>query len=221
MAPNYERSIFAETLETVLRPFGYTIHSLRGKPFSLDGQKIDRLEASLTILAFTALNQEELTTVTTHLKAMVYEQRMLIYAGLIAMGAQRQLIDSFLAPQRAWEIAVEVRDTTHRWLLSHRSEDDLLRRGRLLRLTGASATVVAPATPVGGIIMAEALDSYDEGVALHAVGLELDDRARLETAALCYDRALRLLGTLAPSVTATEAWRYWQAEIAVQRDQLS
>jgi hypothetical protein len=211
---NDDRSIFAVTLQELLQPFGYTIHSLRGKPFSLPGPKMDRLEASLTSLAFTGLNQIELSTITTFLKT-TREQRMLLYAALIAMGSQRQLIDSFLPSDRAWAIALEVRAATHQWLMQHPSEDDLMRRQRLRRMgVGATVTSTAP----GGIVLAEALDSFDEGVALHTLGLELDDATRLEAALLCYERALRLLATLAPSVQAGDDYQFWHGEILAQRD---
>jgi len=216
MAGNGEQSIFAVTLDGILGKFGYTIHHLRSNPFNLDGNKIDRLEGSLTsIKTFPALNVEELTTITTFIKGMIFAERMLIYAALIAMGSQRQLIDGFLPAPRAWEIAVEVRDATHRWLLAHRSEDDLLRRQRLRRLSGNGA-----AAPVGGTLLAEALDAYDEGMALHTVGIELDDRDRLRAAAHCYDHALALLGSLAPTLQAAPDWQFWHHEITTQRNLL-
>src|SRR5258708_10965990 len=101
MGATYDGSIFAVELEKVLNQHGYSIHRLRSKPFLLEGKKIDRLEANLSSLGTIAsLTHADLARVLDFVRSTSREQRIRVYAALIALGSQRQLIDSALTNKR-------------------------------------------------------------------------------------------------------------------------
>jgi hypothetical protein len=164
-----------------------------------------------------ALQEYELTQVVTELK-LTDEERLGLYAALIALGAQRLLLD-YLPPHRAWEIACEVRDAAFTWLREHRSGDDLFPRRRTLRTAPAASGEAGDNT-----LFVEALDAYDEGTQLSALGLFHGDsggRQMLERARLCLERATTLLHLMPDSQRGTEDWQYWAEQVEQARDLVS
>ncbi len=205
-----DQSIFAATLVDILSRNGrsYTLDDLRRKPFSLDAKKVDRLIASnVSSATLPALAHGDLMTIVLMLK-LGSDERRLLYGALIALGAQRLLLDYGLPTQRAWEIAVEVRDATTAWLAQHGGADDLLRRS----LQGQTTETGDEA------LFAAALAAYDRGVAQQALAFEsdaqTDNRIYLEQALVYLRHADAQLQAMSPASQKSEGWLAWHAEIA-------
>ncbi|HKD76984.1 MAG TPA: hypothetical protein VKB76_15870 [Ktedonobacterales bacterium] len=207
---SHNQSIFAATLVDILSRNGrsYSLDDLRRKPFSLDAKKIDRLIASnVSTTTLPALAHGDLMTIVLMLK-LGSDERRLLYGALIALGAQRMLLDYGLPSHRAWEIAVEVRDTTTAWLEQHGGADDLLRR------SSQGQTTEAGDEP----LLAAALEAYDRGVAQQALAFQVDAQADnhvyLEQALVYLRHADVQLQAMSPASQNTEGWRSWHADIA-------
>jgi hypothetical protein len=213
-------NIFAHELATILQHHHHLLMDLAKSPFSLERRKVSRLEKSFYSTEdgpeeLPALNQIELMTITMMLK-LNDDERFRLYAALIALGSQRMLLQ-YLSPQRAWEIACEVRNAAYEWLKDHRNDSDLFPRRRTVQ--GNSATGQHG-------IFADILDAYDEGVALSALGLfdSVKGKGLLRQALVCLERADYLLDLLPDSIQSGEDWHYWhqqvQAELATVRGEL-
>jgi hypothetical protein len=213
-------NIFAYELATILQHHHHLLIDLAKSPFSLERRKVARLEKSFYATEdgpeeLPALNQTELMTITLMLK-LKDDERFRLYAALIALGSQRMLLQ-YLSPQRAWDIACEVRDAAYKWLKDHRNDSDLFPRRRTVQGTG---------TPGQRGIFADILDAYDEGVALSALGLfdSIMGKDLLGQALVCLERADYLLDLLPDSIQVDEDWQYWhqmvQAELATVRGEL-
>jgi hypothetical protein len=203
-----ERSIFAAELAAILAVHGHTVDGLRRAPFTFDKQKVERLEASQhTLAVLPALSHGELMSIVLLLK-LRHEERLRLYAAPIALGTQRLLKD-YLSPQRAWEIACEVRDAALAWLRDHGSDDDLLRRRSLRGLRGDDASRATG----DDLLFAEALAIYDEGVTQAALGIFLGEtaagQAYLEQAIFLLERAQTLLQRLSPQRAENEDVSHW------------
>ncbi len=219
MDDGYRRSIFAHELAAVLAAHGYTIEGLRRAPFTFDKEKVARLQSSQrTIGQLPALSHHELMSIVLLLK-LSEEERLRLYAALIALGAQRLLLD-YLSGQRAWEIACEVRDAALAWLREHKSNDDLMRRRWTRGPVGTEDNVRQ--TGAAGIL-AQALDIYDEGTATAALGMLAPEgawgRAQLARALVLLERAKAILVEADMAEANGENGQYWSQEIdqALQR----
>jgi hypothetical protein len=215
MDESYRRSIFAFELAAVLALHNCTIESLRRAPFTFDKDKVARLDGSQRGVAqLPALSHHELMSIVLLLK-LREDERLRLYAALIALGAQRLLLD-YLPDQRAWEIACEVRDAALVWLRDHGSDDDLLRR-RGLRDASERERPAGDEAAVANAL-AQALDVYDEGIAAAALGmLEPESawgRERLERAASLLERAEMLLALIDGAADDDDEQRqYWAREV--------
>lgn len=205
-------NIFAAELEAVLRAHGTTIAALVRQPYMLDRRKVERLDASLNdVSQLPALNHGELMTIVLLLKPTPEEQ-LRLFAALIALGTQRLLLD-YLSEPRAWEIACEVRDAAVQMLRDHRDGDDLFPRRRTLR------GVVPEPERAGGeaVLFAEAVDAYDEGIALAALAIDrggLAGEHLAQRAVLALERAEALMRLLPPAMQTNDAdWQFWYGEI--------
>jgi hypothetical protein len=210
--PTPSANIFAAELEAVLRAHGTTIAALVRQPFSLDRRKVERLDASLNdVSQLPALNHGELMTIVLMLKP-TEEERLRLFAALIALGTQRLLLD-YLTEQRAWEIAGEVRDAAVQMLRDHRDGDDLFPRRRTLR-----RGVPEPERVEGeATLFNEAIDAYDEGIALAALSIDRGGMAGehlAQRAVLALERAEALMRLLPPQFQHNEDWQFWYGEIA-------
>src|SRR5258706_276132 len=84
----YRGSIFAHELAAVLGRHDCTIESLRRAPFTFDKEKVARLDGSQRGVAqLPALSHGELMSIVLLLK-LSEEERLRLYAALIALGAQ-------------------------------------------------------------------------------------------------------------------------------------
>lgn len=214
MSESYRRSIFADELAAVLQRHGHTIESLRRTPFTFDKEKVARLDGSQRGVAqLPALSHGELMSIVLLLK-LSEEERLRLYAALIALGAQRLLLD-YLSEQRAWEIACEVRDAALAWLKEHHSDDDLLRR-RWLR-SGDRGERTETEEERATSALAQALDAYDEGVAAAALGMLTPENAwgreHLGRAMGHLERAETLLAEADASLVSDEDRQYWMQEV--------
>lgn len=209
-----QRSIFATELAAILASHGYTVEGLRRAPFTFDKQKVERLEASQRSLMYLpALSHGELMSIVLLLK-LHEDERLRLYAALIALGTQRLLLD-YLPPQRAWEIACEVRDAALTWLRDHGTDDDLLRRRSLREINGMDINANLHATS-DDMLLTEAMTSYDEGIAAAALGLFMGETAmgrhHLERAAFLLERTKTLLQNLSPNASTSDVGTYWARE---------
>ncbi len=211
-------SIFAEALDATLRAHGYSMSDLRREPFDLDGQIVDRLEASLhDVKPLPALSRKDLMIVTIKLKMDEGEQTR-ISAALLGLETQRFLLDNSLPAQRAWEVASEVRDIAVRKKQERGDMGDLplarARRGIPEEKRGEASGKGAQGVPGEEVIFDEALDAHDSGVAHQALLLswQLDEHHHLQTALHHLERAEALMRMLSPATQASDDWRYWYGE---------
>jgi hypothetical protein len=210
--PTPSANIFAAELEAVLRAHGTTIAALVRQPYMLDRRKVERLDASLNdVSLLPALNHGELMTIVLMLKP-TEEERLRLFAALIALGTQRLLLD-YLTEQRAWDIAGEVRDAAVQMLRDHHDGDDLFPRRRTLR-----GGVPEPGRTEGeATLFNEAIDAYDEGIALAALAIDRGGMAGehlAQRAVLALERAEALMRLLPPQFQHNEDWQFWYGEIA-------
>lgn len=221
-ASQYRRSIFAETLAEVVGAHGKQLVELTHVPISLETRRVTRLVISLRSSAnMPGLNPGEINSIVFGLR-LTDNERLRIYAGLIALGSQRELL-YYLSEDRAWQIAMQVRESTYQWLLDQRNKgSDPTRRwhGTTEDLEDVQDGQVGALAP--------ALDAFDEGTRLQALAALSSDgeieRLRLEEALFHFTRAARLLDMLAPSVRAAEEWAFWRHAVSTAqidvRDQL-
>ncbi len=178
-------------------------------------KKITRLERSLFPTTegpdeLPALNHGELMTIVLVLK-LNEDECLHIYAALIALGTQRLLLD-YLIPQRAWEIAVEVRDAALVWLRTHSSDADIFPRRRSKKMPFFQGSD----EELKDELIAEALDAYDEGASLSALGQFRGDSGRrnlLKQAELCLEHAEMLLLLVPESSREINDWQYWVDQV--------
>jgi hypothetical protein len=211
-ATSPQQSIFTAELVAVLTRRGHTVDGLRRVPFSFGTRTVDRLEESQRSLThLPGLSHGDLMTIVLLLR-LSEEERLRLYAALIALGAQRLLLD-YISPQRAWEIACEVRDAALVWLRTHGSEDDLLRRRSQRGITASESLE----TSDGALLLQAALEAYDEGVRAQALGMFLgetsDGRHSLERAVFYLERAEGLLQRLPSTGHANGESDYWLGEV--------
>lgn len=208
-APRFRRSIFAQTLAAILEAHGRNLDDLGRVPISLEGKRVARLASSLHNSAnMPGLNQGEINSIVFGLR-LTEDERLRIYAGLIALGTQRELL-YYLPEDRAWQIAEQVRDSAYLWLIEQRHKgDDPTRRWRGTSTDGDSARAEA---------FSEALDAFDEAMRLQTLGEISSDgeieRLRLEQAQFYLDRSARQLDALAPSIRSTEEWAFWRQAVS-------
>lgn len=220
--PTPSANIFAAELEAVLQAHGTSISALVRQPYQLDRRKVERLDASLRdVSQLPALNHGELMTLVLMLKP-TEEERLRLFAALIALGTQRLLLD-YLSPQRAWEIACEVRDAAVGMLRQHHDGDELFPRRRTLRGVPQPGRTEGEAT-----LFNEALDAYDEGVACTALAIDRGGVAGAhlaQKAVLALERAEALMRLLPDHIRQDDDWQFWYGEIikelAVARDELN
>src|SRR5260370_39470195 len=112
-------SIFAYELQNILQEQKQplSLSDLKRNPFSLDGKKVNRLVASLQRdKELPGLDQADFHTIVLGLNKLgskisfTSEECLRMYAALVALGVQRLMRD-YLASERAWTIANEVRCT--------------------------------------------------------------------------------------------------------------
>lgn len=205
-------NIFAAELEAVLRAHGTTIAALVRQPFSLERRKVERLDASLNdVSQLPALNHGELMTIVLMVKP-TEEERLRLFAALIALGTQRMMLE-YLSEQRAWDIACEMRDAAVLALRDQRDGNELFPRRRTLR-----GAVPEPGRTEGeATLFAEAIDAYDEGIALAALSIDrggLAGEHLTQRAVLALERAEALMRLLFPALAADDAdWHFWYGEI--------
>lgn len=219
----YSQSIFARELENIAEKHSWHLKDFGKSPLAFERRKVESLVESLhSVDRLPALSHEEIMSVVYGLR-LTKEERIRIYASLIALGVQRLML-TYLTDgraskreelteedcERAWKIAEEVREVAIGWVKQRREEGDDLFRGNV-----GAARQLAPA-----------LDAYDEGIVLSSLGQMRDSggegREFLEQAQVQFARALKALEQLSPSLRTTEDWVYWQQEVrkalaAVQR----
>jgi hypothetical protein len=210
----YSRSIFAYELENIAVRHQLHLSDFSKSPLVFDHHKVESLVKSLSsVERLPALSHEEIMSVVYGLQ-LKKEERIRIYASLIALGVQRLML-TYLTDgrslkrgevteedcERAWNIAEQVRDLALTWLEKRRDEGDDLFRGNV-----DTARQLAPA-----------LDAYDEGVALASFGQMKDGagegREVLMLAQVQLARALKLLEQLSPRLQTTDDWVYWHQEV--------
>jgi hypothetical protein len=205
--------VFAWELERVLMPYGYALDDLRRAPFALRPRNVDRLIQSLQgIKVLAALSHEDLQTIVIEIHTLTSEERLRLYAALIALGTQRLLLE-YLSDARAWEITDEVRQSAFAWLKGHGSEDDVLRQ-HVSEPTLSPLTVDADAA-----LFTEALDAYDEALALQAVALSMQHGKKMLTRA----QAILTYATQTLAESPTEngqqsAWQDWHHEFTLRTE---
>lgn len=233
----YERSIFAVELDSILHKRQLDLTALSRKPIVFSQKTVQRLVESLTHQKpLPALNQVEIMALVRHLN-LTQEEYLRIYAALLALGVQRLMLD-YLPPERAWQIADEVRRAT----LDAEKQNPLLSTDFITRRLGT----LSPASQTAKGIMSDAdvlnqpgddaqgqsiesdpleetLAHYDEGVRLFALGSQIS----VEDAQLIYSqaqvqlkRASRLLERLPLSIRESEDWQYWHGEMQKQLEAL-
>jgi hypothetical protein len=214
-SPSFRCSIFAQTLALILEAHGRRLDDLGHVPISLESKRVARLVSSLHSSAnMPGLNQGEINSIVFGLR-LTEDERLRIYAGLIALGTQRELL-YYMAEDRAWLIAVQVRDSVYLWLLEQRDKgNDPTRHWR-----GMSSE--ADSAPDG--VLSEALNAFDEATRLQTLGEFSADgeieRFRLGQAQFYLNRSARLLDALAPSVQATEEWAFWRQAVSKAEDEV-
>lgn len=229
----YGRSIFAVELDSILHKHKLDLTDLARKPLVFSQKTVQRLVESLTHQKpLPALNQIEIMALVRHLD-LTQEEYLRIYAALLALGVQRLMLD-YLPPERAWQIADEVR----RAILDAEKQnptlsiDFITRHARPLSLTpqmeimtDADTQILTDHSVQSQSIesdpLEEALEYYDEGVRLFALGSQIN----VEDAQLMYSqtqiqlkRALRLLESLPLSIRESEDWQYWHGEALKQME---
>ena len=211
---SYSRSIFAFDLENIVAQHNWHLSDFSKKPLTFDRRKVESLVESLeSVKRLPALSHEEIMSVVFGLR-LSNEERIRIYASLIALGVQRLML-TYLTDgrdirreevtekdcERAWKIAEEVRDFALDWLKQRRDGGDDVFRG--------SAGIERQLAPV--------IDAYDEGVALASLGQMKDGggegREFLEQARVQFARALKTLERLSPHLHTTQDWVYWNREV--------
>ncbi len=149
------------------------------------------------------------------------DERLQIYAALIALGVQRLLLE-YLADDRAWLVAEEVRVAALLWLRQQRGKDPF----RRIRGLGVIQEPIAQGV---GDLLEDALDSYDEGITLSTLGYFHiggdNGHALLKQARVCFERAQETLTLLPQSIHEGEDWQYWygavQQELAQVEEELA
>ena len=204
----YSCSIFAYELSRIIAP--HQLIELSRTPVSLESKKVQVLVESLkSVKRLPVLNQGEITTIVLKLN-LDDDQRLQIYAALIALGVQRLLLE-YLSIERAWQVAEEVRESALQWLRRQRGNDPFR---RIIRGLGVAQEAV-PAESADPLEMA--LDAYDEGTRLSTLGQisagGSDGEAMLMQAKLCFERAKSMLELLPKSVRDTDGWKYWHSEV--------
>lgn len=226
----YERSIFAVELDSILHEHNpeLDLTALARKPLVFSQKTVQRLVKSLTNQkSLPALNQVEIMALVKHLN-LTQEEYLRIYAALLALGVQRMML-IYLPPDRAWQIADEVR----RAVLDAEkqnptlSTDYLTRHIRPSHLTSQMETMIDANVqtlidePVQSQSLAsdpleEALEYYDEGVRLFALGSQVtieDAQLMYAQAQIQLKRALDLLERFPASIRESEDWQYWHGEV--------
>lgn len=226
MRPLYTRSIFAHELEAVIGEHEKKLSDLTKSPLAFDRKKVVDLTNSLkSDKRLPALNYGEIESIVILLK-LDNVQRCRIYAALIALGVQRLLL-GYLSSERAWQVAMEVRESVLNWLLSMGKDDE---HNPFRRIRGKRSLEEASETGQPDIsgdtpedVLAAALNSYDEGVALATLAQfdraqhnDAEARYQFRQAQLSLVHATMLLDQLRSRVSEHDAEEhtYWSTETA-------
>lgn len=213
----YSQSIFAYELENIVEKRNWHLKEFGKSPLTFERRKVESLAESLhSVDRLPALSHEEIMSVVYGLR-LTKEERIRIYAALIALGVQRLML-TYLTDgragrreelteedcERAWKIAEEVRDVAIDWVKQRREEGDEVFRGNVGNVGVARQ-------------LAPALDAYDEGISLASLGQMRDGggegREFLEQAQIQFARALKTLEQVSPALRTKEDWVYWQQEV--------
>jgi len=205
MPDPYKRSILTVELAQVLQKRGKTLQDLSRKPLVFPPRIVQRIVQSLTdVRTLPALNREEIITLVDTLK-LSQEEYTHIFAALLALGVQRLMLD-YLPPERAWEIAEEVKLA----VFEKETRDPTISQDFLTRRVPSEQAV---SQPVATDPLEKALSCYDEGGRLSALGALVgseDGHVLLAQAQVYMQRALDLLDRLPPSIRAGEEWQFWR-----------
>lgn len=230
----FKKSIFAYELARIMKSHNSRLYEFTRKPLNFDRKKVEALVESLSgIDRLPALSHDEIEALNIAMR-LTPEERSRIHASLIALSVQRFML-SYLTEilrlernklteedcERAWNIALEVRDVALGWLIRRREDGDSVFRGRG-RAGNMDTMPVMPSIPAGIPSPAAtprfiaALTAYDEAITLSSLGQMKDEGGEgqlfLEQAQALLQRALYLLEQMPPSTRPLEDWAYWHDE---------
>jgi hypothetical protein len=218
--PHYNRSIFTHVLVTLIGQKTNSndeiaclnkLYALRRKDLE-GGAPSQDLVASITIKRLIqslhsaqyrrTLNREQMRAIVEHFH-LASDERILLYASLIAMLPQSQLVLFEVPVEEAWKVVSLIGDRAIEWL----QRDDSFMRQAEDNLEGtADDILVAALTP--------ALDAYDEGIELAFGARYLPDYAGrsnwYQLALFHFAHATELLDGLSDSVKQSAEWRQWR-----------